>query len=404
MRPVNYMPDASALLTTLASLTLFAAPALAQNNNGGNGNNDDNNNNDNASSEAPQATQTNEDNPPASSTQENDAERTSEPARASSTEENEERTSSQASETTERASITGGEAVTESSVEPPRITGGAQATSDLELTGFPSLTRQIGIPTYPPPAVPPVGDAPFMQQSTLPDGTVFIAVGAILGAFGVAILLWRFIVSCMLHRSVQRATMAQHDANNKASFPAPPAPFYKYTDQGSTMSLSAAAATGTGRAVRRSTRGPTPSSNPSQSNLFFSPTAAQNNPNGGNRASAFLPSGFYAAGSGSPAPNHGHSISLTNLRPDSRGHYANASRGTLNASPPGTPNFPAPRRDMSASSINLHTPPGQERAPSAYLEDLLADDPGSLPPPVMPGSGNSRHSAHLRTGSPGYRS
>ncbi len=45
-----------------------------------------------------------------------------------------------------------------------------------------------------------------MNRSTLPDGTVFIAVGAILGAFGTAIsLLWRGIVACLLHRSVDGA-------------------------------------------------------------------------------------------------------------------------------------------------------------------------------------------------------
>lgn len=258
----------------------------------------------------------------------------------------------------------------------PRITGGDSApTGGGFLTDAPTLTR-IGIPTYPAASVPPTYHAPFMQHSRAPDGTVFIAVGAILGAFGLGILIWRIIVGLLLHRSVERAALAQHDANSKASFPAPPAPFYKYTDQGSTMSLGAA------RGNRKSTRGPIPSNNPSASNLFFSPTAAASG-NNGNRASAYLPSGFYASGAGNPSQVQ--SISMTNLRPDSQGRSARDSRIT----PPDSPAFAA-RRNMSTTSLNINSP-ANVRAPSAYLEDLLADDPGALPPPhMLPTSGPRR--------------
>lgn len=221
-----------------------------------------------------------------------------------------------------------------------------------------------------------------MKQSSAPEGTVFIAVGAILGAFGVAIILWRAIVGLLLHRSVERAHKAQHNLNTKTStFPAPPAQFYKYTDE-SAMSVGA----NSGRGMRRTSRGPVPSTN-SQSNLFFSPTANPNAP--GNRASSYLPSGFYAAGSATPQPK-GSNINMTTFRPDSRGHQANASRNTLNGTPPDSPQFTA-RHDMSTSSINLHTPlqPGQ-RAPSTYLDDLLADDPTALPPPQINPDGPPR--------------
>jgi hypothetical protein len=394
MRHISDGPDTSVLLT-LISLGVLAAPAVAQggNGNGGNGGNNNNGDDESASSE----------NESASATAAESTRQTSEAQSSTETEEEQKTTESIPSSTQESSTQESSSQIT-TSAEAPQITGGETADDGGVISGGVTLTRGHGIPAYPSAVVPDTHEAPYMQHSTLPDGTVFIAVGAILGAFGLAILLWRFIVSCMLHRSVQRATMAQHSANSKAPFPAPPAPFYKYTDQGSAMSLSAAAA-GTSRSTRRTTRGPIPSSNPSQSNLFFSPTAGSTNANGGNRGSAFLPSGFYAAGSGSPAPNHGHSISLTNLRPDSRGHYQNASRNNLNPSPPESPAFPAARRDLSASSLNLNTPPGNQRAPSAYLEDLLADDPNSFPPPNMPGSSNSRHSAHMtgRTGSPSYR-
>ncbi|KEY71929.1 hypothetical protein S7711_09437 [Stachybotrys chartarum IBT 7711] len=384
MRPTNYLPRPSLLLPAIASMPFFARSVVAQNDEEEESpststtrrNNNDNNDEPTQTSNAPESTQT--------ETEEDEQPATTEEAAESTTEE----PSSTITEDPETTSST-------------RVRNTGATTGDV-LTGFPTLSRHQPIPTYPPAAVPPTVDAPFMRQSTMPQGTVFIAVGAILGAFGLAILLWRFIVTIMLHRSVQRAAMAQHDANNKASFPAPPAPFYKYTDQGSTMSLSGAAAAGRGQ--RRTTRGPVPSTNLSQSNLFFSPTAAASTNATGNRSSAFLPSGFYAAGNSSPGPNHGHSISLSNLRPDSRGHFANASRSNLNPSPPDSPSMGPARRDMSTSSVNLNVPP-TGRAPSAYLEDLLADDPGSLPPPNMP-VGGQRGSVNLtsRTGSPGRRS
>lgn len=251
--------------------------------------------------------------------------------------------------------------------------------------GLPALTG-IGAaaPTYPPASVPPTKNAPFMQQSSAPEGTVFIAVGAVLGAFGVAILLWRAIVSLLLHRSVERATMAQHDRDTKSGFPAPPAPFYKYSDRDSSPSFGPAGSS-TGRGTRRTNRGPIPSANLSQGNLFFSPTAVTGNAGANNRASGFLPSGFYAAGSatpGSQSANNG--ISMSNLRPDSRGHYV-ATR----PSPPGSPAMSASRGDLNQSTASLSMPlaPGQ-RAPSAYLEDLLADDASGVPP--MP-SGQGSH-------------
>src|SRR5690606_38174150 len=97
---------------------------------------------------------------------------------------------------------------------PPETTDAPEPTQTVDdgeggLTNAPSLTRGFGIPTYPAASVPPTYHAPFMQHSRAPDGTVFIAVGAILGAFGLAILLWRVIVGLLLHRSVERAAMAQ---------------------------------------------------------------------------------------------------------------------------------------------------------------------------------------------------
>ncbi|KAI4599928.1 hypothetical protein KJ359_001664 [Pestalotiopsis sp. 9143b] len=237
----------------------------------------------------------------------------------------------------------------------------------------PTLTDSgttTGTYTYAAPAVPDTKNAPFMQTSSLPEGTVFIAVGAILGAFGIAILIWRAVVACLLHRSVKRAALAQHMANDKMAIPGPTtAPFYQqYKDHESKGSLGATAAVAQGRGVRRTNRAPVPSSTPSQTNLFFSPTAG-NAGNGGNRSSTFLPSGFYAANQGAGQPGHGHSISMSDLRPDSRG------------SPAVTPHNDPVRRhpQMSTSTLNLNQAP-TGRAPSMFLDDLLDENPQQFPP------------------------
>ncbi|KAH6960018.1 hypothetical protein BKA56DRAFT_600218 [Ilyonectria sp. MPI-CAGE-AT-0026] len=405
MRPANYLPRPELLLSAFASVLLYSAVALAQNS--------DNSKDSAAAAPAPAATDAAKDNNKSAdnksadnnSAKNSDANKpgaaAAEPAKETNTD-NKSNTKEEQPATTDKKEESKPSKTTEKKKEEPTSTKkdptstvkdikctitdiASSATEDPVITGRPTLTKLKQIPTYPAAIVPPTNNAPFMQHSSAPDGTVFIAVGAILGTFGLGILLWRLIVGILLHRSVERAAEAQHDANAKEGFPAPPAPFYKYTDNGYTMSLSA------GRGVRRTNRGPVLSSTPSASNLFFSPTAAAFGNAPGNLGSAFLPSGFYAAGNSSPGGNHKHPISLTNLRPDSRGQFGNPSRHTLNPSPPDSPSFNA-RRYISSSTLNLHQRPSQ-RAPSAFLEDLLADDPSSLPSPQMPAS---RHSSYGR--------
>ncbi|KAK8017661.1 csi2 protein-like protein [Apiospora rasikravindrae] len=262
---------------------------------------------------------------------------------------------------------------------------------------MPTLPTLPGSYSYPPPAVPDTRNAPFMRQSTLPQGTFFIIVGSILAAIGVAVLVWRAVVACLLHRSVKRAALAQHLANDKAGIPGAgvvsnnAAPFYKYTDQNSAGSLGAINASA-GRGVRRTTRGPVPSATPSQTNLFFSPTA----PGGtqaGNRSSTFLPSGFYAAGQGAPQQSSRqsihNSISMSDLRPDSRGVGRPDSRGLARpesrglgrpTESPGLAPRPEQRRNISTNSVTMARPTST-RAPSMFLDDLLDDTPGQFPPP-----------------------
>lgn len=285
----------------------------------------------------------------------------------------------------------------------PAITGTTASSDTSFLTGLPTLskTADTAIPTYPAPSVPPTQNAPFMNHSNLPNGTVFIAVGAILGAFGVAILAWRAITAWQLHRAINRAAMGPHDGSyldKSPLFPLPPAPFYKYWDQESSPSLSTG--TTSGRGQRRTNRGPTNSTTPSTTNLFFSPTAPGIGGNGSvsggvsNRDSRYLPSGFYAASSATPTPpahqpyGQGSSISMANLRPSASSLVGGGA--SLDPSPPESPSIgetsQSPLRSAnglrshySTSSINLGRLPNG-RAPSAYLDDLLDDQPGGWPP------------------------
>ncbi|WYZ38652.1 hypothetical protein EsH8_III_000566 [Colletotrichum jinshuiense] len=357
MAPSRISLKRTLLLSTFAAVSLFSVPGFAQ----------DNASSGNAQSSAQASSQ-------AASASQNQPTTTAEPTRTT--------------QQTASISNTGAAQTTDQTISAPRITGGSQDTTGDVLTGFPSLTNAPIVTTYPPPTVPPTNNAPYMHRSTAPEGTVFIAVGAILGAFGLGILIWRGIVACLLHRSVARAANSQHVVNDKASFPAPPAQFYKYTDRESTPSLVPNA----GRGVRRTQRGPIPSATPSQSNLFFSPTAAgggSNNNTTSNRDSRFLPSGFYAAATSSPGNAHSHSISLTNLRPESRGQYGSRSN-MRESTPPDSPSVGA-RRNFSTSSVNLSAAPGNgQRAPSAYLEDLLDENPNAFPPSQMhPGARNA---------------
>lgn len=280
----------------------------------------------------------------------------------------------------------------------PTITGGSSATTGGALpTGLPTLTGGYKIVA---PSVPPTSNAPYMQVSNLPEGTVFIVVGAILGFLAMSVLLWRGLVAWSLHRSVKRAAAAQYNPDTKTLFRTPPAPFYKYSDRDSTISLSALGAKG----AKKGGRPPTAPGAASASSLFFSPTAGAAGAGGlanpGNRGSNYLPAGYYAAGASQPGngqgmthigQGHGAAISLSNLGPARDGYARARSMGTT---PPDSPAF-RPQSSgaqghaygASSSTLNLNAN-GEVRAPSAYLEDLF--DGENAPP--LPGHGRHESS------------
>lgn len=259
--------------------------------------------------------------------------------------------------------------------------------------------------------VPYTANAPFMQQSTLPQGTVFIVVGAVLAFLGACVLFWRALVAWSINRSVKQAAIASIAGNDKASkgwggssSGYNPVKGGLYKDAGSNMSLEALNAAGKPLKPDSSRKQPPPDG------LFFSPTAHNrmsdaNLPGSrpvsqvlGNRSSTYLPAGYYANGAAQAGGGAGATTIGGNLAPYARNSmYEN--------SPPTTPGQtsasrnsylragsrdPASRNSyLDPSSRTGHTSGTQNRrqsndglpgsrAPSAYLEDLF-DNHGAGP-------------------------
>jgi hypothetical protein len=283
--------------------------------------------------------------------------------------------------------------------------------SIFHLSDVPTIAG-YGVPTQ---IVPWTAGAPFMQRSSLPDGTVFIVVGAILGFMGVAVLTWRGLVAWSLHRSVRKAALASHRNDSMLKL-SKPGPYGGGAFGASTMSLERLTAP-TGKLSKHAPAHSASSPAGRNSSLFFSPTAGAGNHSspsaalmaGNNRSSAFLPAGYYASpGAASPGGGVGSTPSpLSTLNPlhPSRAGYARHTDYT--PSPPGSPSLtpsrpstealgrgtrgyaggnerssgygrPSPETGLfsqgSNSILNLHIPSGNingGRAPSANLEDMF---------------------------------
>ena len=230
------------------------------------------------------------------------------------------------------------------------------STSSASLPSLPAASDGAAATTYsiPVASVPPTANAPYMQQSNLPEGTVFIAVGGALGLIGLSVLAWRALVAWSINRSVRRAAL-RHAQLEAKTIPHSRQKQRRssHHHRGSAMSMEKLGPNH--RQSNISSKVPS-----SQSGLFFSPTAGAGIHTQANRGSSYLPAGYYAAGSAAPGGTH------------SRTHTA---------SPPSSPTLPPSRGQEvsyqrmsnwgdSNSSLNLNHPP-QGRAPSAYLEDLF---------------------------------
>ncbi len=313
------------------------------------------------------------------------------------------RTSSEAERTEETTAADDETTSSESSTPPPPTTSSeSPAETSLPALTITSTSRSGGLITnlpklpqddYPPPTVPPTANAPYMQKSTLPEGTVFICVGAFLGFVAFIVIAWRGLVAWSIHRSVRRAALAQSSKYGRNKLPPARshsrAPLYNLSSR-STLSFDQLASGGKGR------------SNPdaNRESLFFSPTAGAGMKGPAKRGSGYLPAGYYAAGNAAP----GGGMGMTHIGGGGSGLGNANNRYTLarsiGATPPRSPSLPPSRGNdgglgrpgmaglsmhTSNSSLNLSVPP-QGRAPSAYLEDLFE----SHPPRTDPGNDRRR--------------
>jgi hypothetical protein len=297
------------------------------------------------------------------------------------------------------------------------------AASSVSVTDAPTLSSSIfhlsdvptiagyGVPTQ---VVPWTAGAPYMKTSKLPEGTVFIIVGAILGFLGAVVLMWRGMVAWSLHRSVKRAALGTQYSDSMLKLSKPnvggngPA-------MGSTLSLDRLSAPA-GKLSKshghtNSTSGLMGTTAARNSSLVFSPPAGAGahhaSPSaalitGNNRSSAYLPAGYYAApGAASPASGAKHAsvgagaaARLSSLNPNHPSNKGYSQHTDYTPSPPDSPSM-APRPSTggtlgtvgarrgyerisgvghqdSWSSLNLPSgAPAGQRAPSANLEDLF---------------------------------
>lgn len=276
-------------------------------------------------------------------------------------------------------------------------TGSSSSSGVVHLSSLPTIAG-AGIPTL---VVPDTAGAPFMQKSDLPEGTVFIAVGAVLAFFGACVLLWRAMVAWSINRSVKRAARASMRPGSEKPASAwtgsasgyNPVKSGPYKDLGSSMSMEAL--TSTGKPAKSHFKDhDTGRNSPPPSNLFFSPTAHARSDAArplsdlhASRNSAYLPAGYYASPSAQAA---GGARATTLGGPTAP--YARSS--FVEPSPPESPTLqptrggaafhnPAARLSnygQQPSSSSLMVGAGARgsndglagsRAPSAYLDEMF---------------------------------
>ncbi|THY48341.1 hypothetical protein D6C97_07672 [Aureobasidium pullulans] len=283
-------------------------------------------------------------------------------------------------------------------------TSGAASNTVSHATDLPTLAGA----TVPDMVIPFTADAPFMQRSKAPEGTIFIAVGACLAFLGACVLAWRAMVAWSIDRSVKRAAMASVMASDAKTKYGPGGNLYAMP-QGSSLSLDALTSAGkplsSAGPKKENRKSAQPTADPSS--LFFSPTAGQRNsaymPVNQNRSSTYLPAGYYAT-PGAQAAGGRDSMVLggaPSLQPTvnrySRAEYSppssrDGSRPRSSVNPhqhqrtgsnallsPTHPLYAQPSTSSLAVGIGAQPDDGSnvssnlpgQRAPSAYFEDVL---------------------------------
>jgi hypothetical protein len=296
-------------------------------------------------------------------------------------------TTADTSSTTDSATTSSDDSTTTSAATTTDSSSSSTTDATSSSTDSSSSSSSSSTSGYPIVTVPPTADAPYMQKSKIPEGTLFIVVGAVLGAIGLAILAWRALVAWSVNRSVRQAAMVRssetkgllrtkkrRSRSRRSS-----------SETGVTLEKLGGGGHHHHRHSHRHHRSPSTKTPSSNSALFFSPTAGMHHSSSSNRRSAYLPAGYYNTGSAAPPRTHEARFSaadLPGMGPQSQGY----TRAKTAPSPPESPGLsPAaneqdttPRRsarrsraeDPSTSSVNLSSPP-QGRTPSAYLEDLF---------------------------------
>ncbi|KAF3111978.1 hypothetical protein TWF102_005733 [Orbilia oligospora] len=254
-----------------------------------------------------------------------------------------------------------------SSQAPAKTTPPPQQTEEAPSLESATKTSVTVVATGKSTAVPNTKNAPYMQRSDLPEGTVFIAVGSALGLIGLIAFAWRMVVAWQLRRSIRKANSVTTDSKagllGRYNPPATAKKSFYSAGAGSSLSLDHL-----GTASRTTGLGTTPNTS-----LFFSPTA--NNGNTHQRQSQYLPAGYYAPAASTNLPFNQSRDSLPRPRPATRDSHV---VGTPPASPLLTPTArrPSPGQGHAQApsiSSTLGVPAGG-RTPSTYLEDML-DNP-----------------------------
>ncbi|KAI5235604.1 hypothetical protein E4T43_09140 [Aureobasidium subglaciale] len=291
----------------------------------------------------------------------------------------------------------------------PSSSAASKTSSAASNTGITDLPTLAGA-TVPDMVIPFTADAPFMQKSTVPEGTIFIAVGACLAFLGACILAWRAMVAYTINRSVKRAAMASVMASDAKTKYGPGGNLYAMP-QGSSLSLDALTSAGkplsSGGAKKENRKSAQPKADPSS--LFFSPTAGQRNsaymPVSQNRSSTYLPAGYYATpgaqaaggrdsmvmgGAPSLQPTHNRHSRAEYSPPSSRdGSRPRSGLNPHQHSRTGSNALLSPTHQLyaqpSASSLavgigaqsddgsNVSSQLPGQRAPSAYFDDVLQE-------------------------------
>ena len=284
-----------------------------------------------------------------------------------------------------------------------KTSGSSASNSNAAPTNLPTLAGA----TVPDMYIPFTADAPFMQKSTAPEGTIFIAVGACLAFLGACVLAWRAMVAWTINRSVKRAAMASVMPSDVKTKYGPGGNLYAMPG-GSSLSLDALTSAGkpaSSSPSKENRKSAQPKADPSS--LFFSPTAGQRNsaymPVNQNRSSTYLPAGYYATPSAqaaggrdsmvmggapslqptvnryshaeySPPSSRDGSRPRSSINPHS--HQRTGSNALLNPThtlynQPSTSSLAVGFGAQEGSDISSNVP--GPRAPSAYFDDVLQE-------------------------------